>query len=69
MRIRPVWAWYDLWIGFFWDRERRRLYWLPVPTLGFRLDWRDAEGEYWEEWADGCPDCTMMICGACGRPR
>jgi len=38
MRIRPVLAWYDLWIGAYWDRERRRLYLLPLPCLGVVLD-------------------------------
>lgn len=34
MRIKPLFAWYDLWIGAFWDRKARKLYVLPVPCLG-----------------------------------
>jgi hypothetical protein len=37
--IRPVFAWYDLWIGAYWDRESRRLFLLPVPCFGFVFDW------------------------------
>jgi hypothetical protein len=33
-RWSVVIAWYDLWVGLFWDRERRRLYVLPLPCLG-----------------------------------
>lgn len=39
MRARPVFAWYDLWVGIFIDRPRRRLYIFPVPMLGLRIDW------------------------------
>ena len=26
-------AWYDLWIGAYWDRKQRVLYVCPLPTL------------------------------------
>lgn len=34
LSIKPIFAWYDLWVGAFWDRAKRRLYIFPVPTLG-----------------------------------
>ena len=40
MTIRLVFAWYDFWIGLFWDRQKRRLYVLPVPCIGFVLEFR-----------------------------
>lgn len=38
MRIKPLFAWYDLWVGAFWDSKKRRLCVLPLPCLGFILD-------------------------------
>ena len=35
MKIRPIFAWYDLWIGAFYDQAKRRLYVFPIPCLGF----------------------------------
>lgn len=37
MGIRPVVAWYDFWIGAYFDRTKRRLYIFPVPCLGFYI--------------------------------
>lgn len=44
MNIQPVIAWYDLWIGFYWDAAARRLYVMPVPCLGFRVDFGSSRG-------------------------
>ncbi len=38
MRVRLLFAWYDLWIGAYWDAPRRRLYVLPLPMIGLRID-------------------------------
>lgn len=38
MKVRFLFAWYDLWVGAYWDRANRRLYVLPVPCMGFVLD-------------------------------
>ncbi len=38
MKARPIFAWYDLWIGLFWDRHKRRLYVFPIPCLGFYVE-------------------------------
>jgi hypothetical protein len=38
MRIRPIFAWYDFWIGLYWDRKARRLYVFPLPMIGMVLD-------------------------------
>jgi hypothetical protein len=38
VKIRPLFAWFDCWIGIYWDARRRRLYVLPVPMLGVVID-------------------------------
>ena len=32
--VRFLFAWYDLWVGAFWDARGRRLYILPLPMIG-----------------------------------
>ncbi len=39
MKIRPLFAWYDLWIGIFIDRNKRRVYILPLPCIGLTIEW------------------------------
>ncbi len=43
MKIRPIAAWYDMWVGAYWDKARRRLYVLPVPCLGAVIDFAKAD--------------------------
>lgn len=32
--VRPIFAWYDLWVGAYWDGKFNRLYVLPLPCVG-----------------------------------
>jgi hypothetical protein len=41
MTIKPLFAWYDLWIGAFWDRGSRKLYVLPLPCVGVVIHFGD----------------------------
>lgn len=39
-RVSPIFAWYDAWVGAFYDRAKRRLYVFPVPCLGIVIEFR-----------------------------
>lgn len=41
MRIKLIIAWYDFWIGLFFDRQKKRLYIFPLPCIGVCFDWDD----------------------------
>jgi len=43
MTIKPIFAWYDLWSGAFWDCTKRRLYLLPIPCCGIVIQFMDDE--------------------------
>lgn len=31
--MKLIFAWYDMWIGFFWDSKRKWLYFFPIPMV------------------------------------
>lgn len=45
MRISVFIAWYDLWIGAYWDRAKRTLYVCPVPCVVIKVSHRAGAGE------------------------
>ncbi len=39
-RVKLVFAWYDLRVGFFYDPKEQRLYFFPIPMLGIYFQFR-----------------------------
>lgn len=37
--LRPIFAWYDLWVGLFIDRKERKVYFFPIPCVGVVFYW------------------------------
>jgi hypothetical protein len=37
-RFNLIVAWYDCWVGLFYDRRSRALFVFPVPMIGVRID-------------------------------
>ena len=45
MKLNLIFAWYDLWVGFFWDKKKRWLYFFPVPMVGIVLKFKSRNNE------------------------
>jgi len=37
-KISPIFEWCDFWIGCYWDRKGRKLYILPLPSVGIVIE-------------------------------
>lgn len=42
MRISFHFLWYDLWVGFFWDRKNKILYFCPLPCCVFKFQSKNS---------------------------
>jgi hypothetical protein len=38
MKIKLLFAWYDLWIGIFIDKAKRKIYIFPIPMIGIVIE-------------------------------
>jgi len=54
MKLRFIAAWYDLWVGAYYNRKTSTLYLLPVPRLGIAITFKRP---------------SPNKCVSCGRKR
>lgn len=38
MKTSIFFAWYDMWIGAYWDKSKRILYICPIPCVVIKID-------------------------------
>jgi len=38
IKISLIFAWYDFWVGLFYDQRKKIIYIFPVPMLGVRIE-------------------------------
>ncbi len=41
MRVSFFFAWYDAWVGAFWDSKKRTLYLCPLPCCVLKIEMVD----------------------------
>jgi hypothetical protein len=46
MKIEPIFKWYEILIGFFWDRSYKKLYFFPIPMFGLCIHFRSEAFEW-----------------------
>lgn len=44
-KFQLILAWYDLWVGLYYDVGHRTLYFLPLPCIVFRFEFGGAKNE------------------------
>jgi len=46
MKISLFFAWYDFWVGFFYDRKQQTLYICPLPCVVFKVVLKPKKDEF-----------------------
>lgn len=52
-RIKLIFAWYDFWIGLFWDSKKKLLYIFPIPMIGLCINCKRVKTTYTIQVPDG----------------
>ena len=61
--MKLIFAWYDLWVGFYYDRKFCKLYFLPVPCVGVVINCRPIKKWYLEHWKYRHHNHEICCCG------
>src|SRR5262245_49085614 len=69
MKIRLFFAWFDLWVGFYWDRRARVLYVAPLPCFVFKVEGLTARRDLLRQMRHAEYERTRLDCGQCGHLR
>lgn len=43
MKVKLFFAWYDIWVGFYWSREDKILYFCPVPMVVISIRFKSKD--------------------------
>lgn len=57
MKFKFEFAWYDFWIGLYWNRAHKQLYIFPIPMLGISIQFK--MGKY------SCASCGFGLQKPC----
>ena len=41
MKIKLIFAWYDFWVGLYFDKNKKCLYILPIPMFGIVIKFKE----------------------------
>lgn len=57
--VKPFFRWFDAYIGFYYDRHEKALYWLILPMLGVRIVLRRRRCAAFATYAQMCERTAM----------
>ena len=57
MKVNFIFAWFDFWVGLYWDRDRAKLYLFLIPMLGIVFSFK-IRCNYCNRW--GWPGKEVM---------
>jgi hypothetical protein len=56
MKVKLLFAWYDLWVGLFIDKAKGKIYVFPIPMLGLVITYSTKKQK-----ADKCIWCNALL--------
>jgi hypothetical protein len=65
MKIKPYFKWFDFWVGWFYDTNKKILYIGLLPMIGIKIDLLYVEGKKRKKGENGT--ICGMDSGSCDR--
>lgn len=66
-RLKLIFRWYDFYVGMYWQKKDRQLYFFPIPCFGLQINCCNHKNKRDEIYRDYQDRYIKTVCTRCGE--